>query len=98
MIMENKFRQHPAKVYRELRKLNPEAYVVCGFEWAYIGHTVSVGGCIVAVYDYEACLEILASEHGYEPEEAEEYMLTGIVPCCSHENSPIFVKWSSDLT
>jgi hypothetical protein len=94
MIMENKFRKHP---YRELRRLNPDAYVVCGFEDAYVGHSVSTAGSIVAVYDYEACLEILASDYDYEPDEAEEHMLTGIVPWGSYDNGPIFVKWSSDL-
>lgn len=83
-------RRNPSEVYRELRRLNPDAFVVKGFEDAYIGY--SCGYSVIAAYDYDRCIGILMDEHGCDMDEAEDILNTDTIPQCYGENAPIFVR------
>lgn len=79
----------PKEVYRELLKENPNAMVVVGFESAYIGMTVTHP--VIAIYDYEECIRLLAEANEYAENEAEVELIELISECLSPE-SPVFAR------
>lgn len=87
MIMARK-RRDPSEVYRELLSENPDAYVIVGFEDAYIGMSA---GYPVAVYDYDECVYIYASIEGCDDEAATQFV-EEVVGQCYLDDSPVFVK------
>lgn len=82
-------RQDADEVYRELFMLNPNACIALGLEDAYIGH--SNGERPVAVYDCEACVEIVMAESCMSYEEALEYLEANTIPSSIGQDLPVFV-------
>lgn len=76
-------------VYAELRRLNPDAYVAKGFAEAYLGH--SEGDNPIAVYDYDACVEITMGRYGLDRSLAELHLRETAIPDIHGEGLPVFV-------
>jgi hypothetical protein len=79
----------PKEVYRELLKENPNAMVVVGFEPAYVGMTVTHP--VIAIYDYDECIRLLADANDCTENEAEAELIELIGECLSPE-SPVFAR------
>lgn len=86
-------RRDPGDVYRELLQKNPEAFVIVGFEEAYIGMSAHYP---VAVYDYEECVRLYASAEGCDDDEASEFV-DDIINECYYDDSPLFVRTAASL-
>jgi hypothetical protein len=82
-------RPEEREVYRELLAVNPKALVAKGLSEAYIGHSSGVRP--VAVYDYEACVEIVMANKGLSHEQAVDYLSEHTVPELVGRDLPIFV-------
>jgi len=67
-----------------------EALLADGFESALIGHTH--GGNIVAVYDYDRCVQILMERDEMSIEDAIEYMEFNVVGAYVGEKTPVFIS------
>ena len=78
--------------FEELAEVNEQALLADGFEAAYVGYTVGALRPSVAVYDYQACIEVLAGD-GMTDEEAEEYMAFNTLGAYVGENGPLFVRF-----
>lgn len=76
-------------VYRELRSLNPDAFVAKGMADAYIGH--SFGDRPIAIYDYEECVEIMMDATSSSRAEAEQLLRDSTIPDAVGGNLPVFV-------
>jgi hypothetical protein len=79
------------EIYNSLKKINPDALIVAGFEVAYIGHTVGLKKH-VAVYRYEDCIDSILGEGDITVEEAEIYFRFHTLAACKGENAPLFVR------
>jgi hypothetical protein len=69
-----------------------EALLADGFEEALIGHTN--GHNVVAVYDYDLCVQILMEREGMSTEDAIEFMEFNVVGSYVGEKTPIFISLS----
>jgi hypothetical protein len=76
----------------DLIDINPEALLADGLEGAYIGHTVNQHHAVVAVYDYQDCVNILVTRDGMLPEEADEFLQFNTLGAYVGENGPLFVQ------
>lgn len=77
--------------FAELADENPEALLADGFEEAFIGHTVNFHHPVVAVYDYEHCVEILQND-GMSEEDAMEYLSFNTLSAYVGPHGPLFVR------
>lgn len=80
-----------ADPFSDLREANPEALLADGLEPAYVGHTVNHHHAVVAVYDYEKCVEVLVERDGISPEEADEFLQFNTLGAYVGENGPLFI-------
>lgn len=80
----------PDEIYALLHELNAEAMVCMGFEVAYIGPTVAEKP--VAVYDYDACIEIIMDKSDIKEDDATAYFYYNTLMHCVGRNSPVFVR------
>ena len=62
-----------------------------GFADALIGYGQQFSK-ILAVYDYDKCVEILMSRDGMEYDDAVEFMEYNVVGAYVGENTPVFVQ------
>jgi len=87
-------RRNPSmkEVYAGLLKANPDAFVVIGFEAAYIGMTTSRLPP-VAVYDYEECVSIFAEYESCTYAEANQFVRE-MADRNGGDSSPVFVRCS----
>lgn len=60
-----------------------------GLEAALIGYTN--GANVLAVYDYEKCVEALQKQHNWTQEESIEWMEFNVVGSGYGEKTPIFI-------
>jgi hypothetical protein len=60
-----------------------------GFDEAFIGVARQAGGLVVAVYDRDKCIEILARDMGLE--DAEEYFAFNTEDAYVGSNTPMFL-------
>lgn len=67
-----------------------EALLADGFEGALIGHTQ--GANVVAVYDYDACVNILIERDDMDYMDAIEFMEFNVVGSYVGEKTPIFIS------
>ncbi len=67
-----------------------EALLAEGFEDALVGHTQ--GANIVAVYDYDSCVEILMKRDGMSCIDAIEFMEFNVVNNYVGDKTPVFVS------
>tara|TARA_R100001463_G_scaffold11036_1_gene31392 strand:+ start:246 stop:500 length:255 start_codon:yes stop_codon:yes gene_type:complete len=67
-----------------------KALLADGFEEALIGHTQ--GSNVVAVYEYDICINILMERDGMDVMEAIEYMDFNVLGSYVGEKTPIFVS------
>lgn len=79
-------------IYEDLADQNPEALVADGFEDAFCGYTLNYHHPVVAVYDANACIQILVARDGMSEEEAEEYLAFNTFSAYVGENGPLFVR------
>lgn len=77
--------------FAELADENPEALLADGFEEAFVGFTVNHHHPVVAVYDYEHCVEIL-SKDGMSEEDAMEYLSFNTLGAYVGPHGPLFVR------
>lgn len=78
-------------IFAELREANPEALLADGLEDAYVGHTVNHHHAIVAVYDYEKCINVLITRDGMSYEDADEFLQYNTLGAYVGENGPLFI-------
>jgi hypothetical protein len=76
--------------FAALIDINPDALLADGLEGAYVGYTVNQHHAIVAVYDYEKCVEILVQRDGMTDEEADEFLQFNTLGAYVGENGPLF--------
>lgn len=67
-----------------------EALLADGFEDALVGYVERAGGMLVALYDRDRCIEILAAEGQCDLSEAEEYFEFNVVGAYMGEGTPCF--------
>lgn len=77
--------------FAELADENPEALLADGFDEAFVGFTVNHHHPVVAVYDYEHCVEILAKD-GMSEEDAMEYLSFNTLGAYVGPHGPLFVR------
>lgn len=82
----------PRDIYGDLCDLNPKALIATGFEDAYLGY--SLGDGIRAVYDYDACIDLLIHKKNFTDEDAEIYLLTEVIPQPDVQGAPVFMRFS----
>jgi hypothetical protein len=85
--VEPKIKHHPREVGEE------EMLLADGFDEALIGTARRLSGTLVAVYDRNKCIEILARD--MSPEEAEEYFEFNVEGAWMGEGTPIFIDSKS---
>tara|TARA_R110002074_G_scaffold28743_7_gene82819 strand:+ start:1191 stop:1484 length:294 start_codon:yes stop_codon:yes gene_type:complete len=67
-----------------------EALLADGFEEALIGHTQ--GGNVVAVYDYELCVQVLMERDSMTAHEAIDFMDFNVVGSYVGDKTPVFIS------
>jgi len=72
------------------RLADEEALLADGFDRALIGHTQGMN--VVAVYDYDLCIDILVKNGEMSIEDAVEHMSFNVVSAYVGEKTPIFVS------
>ncbi len=72
------------------RLADEEALLADGFDNALIGHTQGMN--VVAVYDYDLCIDILVKNDEMSIEDAVEYMSFNVVGAYMGEKTPLFVS------
>lgn len=72
------------------RLIDEEALLADGFEDALIGHTQGMN--VVAVYDYDLCIDVLVKRDKMTIEDAVEHMSFNVVGAYVGEKTPIFVS------
>lgn len=77
--------------FADLADENPEALLADGFEDAFVGYTVNHHHPVVAVYDYEHCVEILTQD-GMSEEDAMEYLSFNTLGAYVGPHGPLFVR------
>jgi len=70
--------------------VDAEALVADGFENALIGHTQ--GSNVVAVYDYDKCVQVLMERDEMSCEDAVEFMEFNVVGSYVGEKTPLFIS------
>jgi hypothetical protein len=78
--------------FYDLREANPEALLADGLEPAYVGYTVNHHHAVVAVYDYDKCVETLVERDGISHEEADEFLQYNGLGAYVGENGPLFIQ------
>ena len=66
-----------------------EALLADGLDAAIIGYTV--GSNVVAVYDYNKCIQIFMKENKWDYEEAQEWMDYNVLGSYQGDKTPIFI-------
>ena len=66
-----------------------EALLAEGLDAALIGYTV--GDNVVAVYDYEKCIQVLMKANKWSYEEAQEWMDYNVLGSYHGDKTPIFI-------
>lgn len=79
-------------IFAALREANPEALLADGLEAAYMGHTVNHHHAIVAVYDYDKCVNVLITRDGMSYEDADEFLQYNTLGAYVGENGPLFLQ------
>ena len=72
------------------RLADEEALLADGFDNALIGHTQGMN--VVAVYDYDLCIDILVKNDEMSIEDAVDYMSFNVVGAYMGEKTPLFVS------
>jgi hypothetical protein len=72
------------------RLADEEALLADGFDRALIGHTQGMN--VVAVYDYDICIDILVKGDDMSIEDAVEHMSFNVVGAYVGEKTPLFVS------
>jgi len=72
------------------RLADEEALLADGFDRALIGHTQGMN--VVAVYDYDVCIDILVKSDDMSIEDAVEHMSFNVVGAYVGEKTPLFVS------
>lgn len=78
--------------FYDLRQANPEALLADGLEAAYIGYTVNHHHAVVAVYDYDKCVELLVWRDEISHEEADEFLQFNTLGAYVGKNGPLFIQ------
>jgi hypothetical protein len=76
----------------ELAEINPEALLADGLEAGFIGYTTNHHHAVVAVYDYDKCVQALVDRDGMTHEGADEYLEFNTLGAYVGENGPLFVR------
>lgn len=77
--------------FEELGEENPGALLADGFEEAFLGTTVNHHHPVVAVYDYEQCVQILMRD-GMSEDDALEYLSFNTLGAYVGASGPLFVR------
>ena len=85
-----------ATILEVLGEMNPEALMADGLEKACIGFTVNNHHAHVAVYDLDACIDVLVARDGMTSAEAEEFLSFNTLDAFVGENGPIFIRMFND--
>jgi len=72
---------------------NPEAMLADGFESAFLGVCRRFGQDSLAAYDYDKCIEILATNMTHE--EAVEFFDFNVIGAWVGDGTPVFISLSS---
>jgi hypothetical protein len=78
--------------FETLAELNPDALVADGLEAAFVGYTLNHHHAIVAIYDFDKCVDVLVSRDGMTHEEAEEFLDFNTLGAYVGKNGPLYVK------
>lgn len=79
-----------ARVSENLSEINGEALLADGFEGALIGIVERFGMDPIALYDKEACLDILIKRDRMTPEDAAEYFDFNVIGAWMGNGTPAF--------
>lgn len=79
--------------FRELvADMNPDALLADGLEGAIIGYTLNHHGPTRIVYDFDLCVDLLASRDGMTVEDANEYLHFNTLGAYVGENGPVYIQ------
>lgn len=84
----------PMSVKEQLGEVNPDALLADGFEDCFIGMTC--GATSLAVYDYDACVELLMIRDTMTYGGAVEFMEFNVVGSYMGKETPLFVLLDKD--
>jgi hypothetical protein len=88
-------------IREEIAAIDPEIVLFDGFEEALLGHMqrFTKGGHVtVALYDYDACLQVLVSRDGMSFEDAVDFFEFNTVGCYAGPLTPAFAHlYSKEL-
>ena len=76
----------------ELAEINPEALLADGLEAGFIGYTANHHHAVVAVYNYDKCVQALVDRDGMTHEEADEFLEFNTLGAYVGENGPLYVR------
>jgi len=85
-----------ATILEALAEMNPEALMADGLEKACIGFTVNNHHAHVAVYDFDACIDVLVARDGMTSAEADEFLSFNTLNAFVGENGPLFIRMFDD--
>jgi hypothetical protein len=85
-----------AEIRETLAELNPDALMAEGLEAACIGYTVNHHHAHVAVYDIDACIDVLVERDGMTSAEADEFLSFNTLDAFVGENGPLFIRMFND--
>lgn len=81
-----------AERLEELAERNPDALLADGLEAGFIGYTMNHHHAVVAVYDYDKCVQALVDRDGMTHEEADEFLEFNTLGAYVGENGPLYVR------
>lgn len=81
-----------SELLERLADLNPDALLADGLEDALIGYTINTHHAIVAVYDFDKCIEVLVTRDGMDHEGAVEYLEFNTLCAYVGENGPLYIQ------
>jgi hypothetical protein len=76
-----------------LAELNPDALLADGLEAGLVGYTMNHHHAVVAVYDYDKCVQALVDRDGMTHEGADEFLDFNTLGAYVGENGPLFVRF-----
>lgn len=79
-----------------IAEIDEDVLLANGFEMAFVGLAERCGSPLVAVYDRDACIRLLASRDGMSEEDAEEFFDFNVIGAYVGEKTPWFITWKGD--
>lgn len=95
-VPPDQFEADPQCVYHSLADANPLAKTAIGLESAYLGIGRRAGCEPLALYGYDACIDILMAAGSESPDEARDHLDYNVLGSYHSPHMPVFVSHMCD--